>query len=384
MTENSITRAKMNKFKFLYIFTYAPIGIICPLIGQYLDSIGFSGTQIGAVTAIGTAASIPAGLIWGKIYSESNYGKKVIALLCIVAACISIICLNIHTFVLFTILYSVMFFFQGPVMGLCDAMVIEEKIPFSNIRLWGSVGYAFSVFIAGRIGQSFGLNKIFILYTAVFIIAGMIALSIREMEHHKNNLSSGNGNTEGKYFRLMHETKYIKMLLAGFFIIGANVANNTYFGFLYRDGGGSIAGIGMAFFLMTLSEAPFMAIAPKIAEKISAQKLVLLAMIVSVLRYFWFSTGPSSMMLLLFFFIQGFVNGFILVEFIKSLAKSVSDDLVGLAVPTFYSFTMGSTIICNYIGGVLLDVSGSTGVYIFFTLYSLVGLAIYLIFKLYK
>jgi MFS family permease len=215
MTEISVTKAKMNKFKFLYIFTYAPIGIICPLIGQYLDSIGFSGTQIGTITAIGTAAAIPAGLLWGKIYSESNYGKKVIALLCIFAACISIICLNIHTLVLFTVLYSVMYFFQGPVMGLCDAMVIEEKVPFSSIRLWGSVGYAFSVFIAGRIGQSFGLNTIFILYAVTFVIAGVIALSIREMEHHKNNISNVNGNTEGKYLRLMHETKYIKMLFAG-------------------------------------------------------------------------------------------------------------------------------------------------------------------------
>lgn len=384
MTEKSITRAKMNKFKFLYIFTYAPIGIICPLIGQYLDSIGFSGTQIGAVTAIGTAASIPAGLIWGKIYSESNYGKKVIAFLCIAAACISVICLNVHTFVLFAFLYSCMYFFHGPVMGLCDAMVIEEKAPFSSIRLWGSVGYAFAVFVGGKVGESYGLHNIFILYAITFVIASIIALSIREMEHHQSNLSAASGNTEGKYLRLMRETKYIKMLFAGFFIIGANVANNTYFGFLYRDGGGSIAGIGLVFFLMTLSEAPFMAIAPKIAEKISPQKLVLLAMIVSALRYFWFSTGPSSTMLLAFFFLQGFVNGFILVEFIKTLAKYVRSDLVGLAVPTFYSFTMGSTIICNYIGGAILDVYGSTGVYLFFTIYSLIGLLIYMLFKLYK
>lgn len=28
----------------LYFFIYCPLGIICPLIGQYLSSIGFSGT----------------------------------------------------------------------------------------------------------------------------------------------------------------------------------------------------------------------------------------------------------------------------------------------------------------------------------------------------
>ena len=380
MTEEKINSLKSNKFRLLYILTYAPVGIICPLIGQYLDYIGFSGTQIGIVTAVGTAASIPAGLIWGKLYAECNYGKRVIALLCIMAASFAILSLSINTFILFTIVYAFIYFFQGPVMGLCDAMVMEEKLEFSTIRLFGSVGYAVAVFAGGRIGEHLGLEYIFILYAVVFLLAAIVAMSIHEVDHK----SVETIKTEGKYARLLKEKKYVKMVTAGFFIIGANVANNTYFGFLYRDGGGTIAGIGLVFFLMTLSEAPFMRIAPKLANKVTAEKLILYAMILSIARYFWFSTGPSSTSLIIFFFIQGIVNGFILVEFIKRLSKYVKDDLVGLAMPTFYSITTGSTIICNYFGGIALDHFGSTGVYSFFTLYSLIGLLCYLGFKLHK
>ncbi len=380
MTENRLNHIKTNKFRMLYIFTYAPVGIICPLIGQYLDYLGFTGTQIGIVTAVGTAASIPAGLIWGKVYSESNYGKRVVALLCTMAGIFALISLSITTFILFTIIYAVIYFFQGPVMGLCDAMVMEEKLEFSGIRLWGSVGYALAVFAGGKIGENIGLQYIFILYAVIFFFGAIFAMSIHEIKHEYHEEM----NKEGKFKRLIKEKKYMKMVLAGFFIIGANVANNTYFGFLYRDGGGTIAGIGLAFFLMTLSEAPFMMIAPKIAKKITPQKLVLIAMVISVIRYFWFFSGPSSVMLIVFFFIQGIVNGFILVEFIKCLSNYVSTDLVGLAMPTFYSITTGSTILCNYFGGMMLDISGSTGVYLFFTLYSLIGLMFFIGFKLYR
>lgn len=42
----------------VYTFTYAAIGMLLPLIGQYLDGIGFTGMQIGAVTATATAVGI--------------------------------------------------------------------------------------------------------------------------------------------------------------------------------------------------------------------------------------------------------------------------------------------------------------------------------------
>ena len=51
----------------LYFLIYCPLGVLCPLIGQYLSSIGFSGTQVGTVTSLGTAAAVLGGMFWGKV-----------------------------------------------------------------------------------------------------------------------------------------------------------------------------------------------------------------------------------------------------------------------------------------------------------------------------
>ena len=46
---------KYYSFVGIYAFTYIAIGMLLPLLGQYLASIGFSGVQIGFITATATA-----------------------------------------------------------------------------------------------------------------------------------------------------------------------------------------------------------------------------------------------------------------------------------------------------------------------------------------
>lgn len=60
-----------GRYAAMYHFTYMAIGALTPMIGQYLKQIGFSGTQIGSITATGTAVAIFASAFWGGQYSRS-------------------------------------------------------------------------------------------------------------------------------------------------------------------------------------------------------------------------------------------------------------------------------------------------------------------------
>ena len=101
--------------------------------------------------------------------------------------------------------------------------------------------------------------------------------------------------------------------------------SNTYYGFLFRDGGGTVAGIGLVFLLMVGSEAPFMGLAPKLALKFTQEKLIAIAILISALRFGWYATGPSYQWLIATFFLQGAVNGIILVEYMKYISSVVKD-----------------------------------------------------------
>lgn len=386
-------KKELLKFRGLYFCTYAALGVLNPLIGQYLSSIGFSGTQIGTVTAVGTAVAIFASTFWGDRYSNSRDGRRVILLLCAAAALMGIVSSFVTAFLLFTVAYGVMYFFHGPVNGLSDAMVLENnREDFAQIRLCGAVGYAAAVFVGGRVGGWLGLRNIFYIYAAAFLTAAAIILTIGQ------RVSAGDPQTSKaaavdtakhrekiRYSELLRDKKTIQLILCGIFVMGTNVANNTYFSFLFRDGGGTVAGVGTIFLLMVGSEAPFMALAPKISRKLSQEKTIAAAMALSAVRFGWYAFGPSWQMLMALFFLQGMVNGILLVEYVKYISAVVEPRLIGIAVSAYYAVSSNvGSILCNFFGGVAMDHFGSVGVYGLFSLFNAVGVALYLLCGLHK
>lgn len=391
-------KKKLLRYKGMYFSSYAALGVLNPLIGQYLSSIGFSGTQIGTVTAVGTAVAIFASAFWGDRYSNSRDGRKVILLLCAAAAVMGVAASFITSFVLFTIACGAMYFFHGPVNGLSDAMVLEGgQSDFARIRLCGAVGYAAAVFAGGRVGSWVGLQSIFYIYAGAFLVSAAIILSLDQ------RVSAGGFQTPeaaaGKtvppadkkkrekirYTELLTDKKAIQLIICGIFVMGTNVANNTYFSFLFRDGGGTVAGVGTIFLLMVGSEAPFMALAPRISRKLSQEKTIVLAMGLSALRFGWYAFGPSWQMLMALFFLQGMVNGILLVEYVKYLSAVVEPRLIGIAVSAYYAVSSNvGSILCNFFGGVAMDHWGSTGVYALFSLFNAVGTALYLLCGLHR
>lgn len=403
-----------NRFRLFYLLGYGAMGVMNPLISQYLSSIGFSGTEIGIVTSSATVAAVFASVFWGARYSNSRDGRRVIAFICAAAASMGFFNLTVTGFMLFAVTYSIQYFFQGPVMGVSDALVLDrEQENFSSIRLCGAAGYAAAVFAGGKIGDAAGLGSIFYVYAALFILAGCAVMTTARPSCTFSGKSAG-GESAGKesagkesagglrrkspqgtfsekksekvsYTELLKSPEAIQLIICGIFVMGTNVANNTYFGFLFREGGGTIAGVGTAFLLMVGSEAPFMAFAPYLCRKFSREKTVLAAMVLSAGRFLFYAAGQSAELLLVTFFLQGMVNGILLTEYVKYLSAAVAPRLVGMAVAAFYAVSSnGGTILCSFFGGIAMDFIGSRGVYALFGVLNGAGVLLYICFGLHK
>lgn len=363
----------------LYFFLYCPLGIICPLIGQYLSSIGFTGTQVGIITSLGTGVAIVAGLIWGRLYANSHKKRIVIIIMCIASATLGIVSTTTTVFMLYAVLYSMLYFFQGPLHGLADAFVISKSNNFSMIRALGAAGYAVAVFVAGEYAESHGLKGIFYMYAATFVIAAIFLFMESEPVFHKE---------EEKHISIAEVFKnkqFVKLLICSFFLMGTNVTNSTYFGYLFREQGGDVAGIGLAFLLMAGSEAPFMALAPVLSKKFSSEKVILFAMALTALRFGFYSTGPSHVILLATFFLQGITNGIIFVELVKAFGEIVEPRLSSMSISIYYALGNNmSVIFCNLIGGIILDMAGPQAVYLFCFGFNSIAVVLYVILGLYK
>lgn len=378
------------RYIFIYTFSYMAIGSMMPLIGRYLAQEGFTGAQIGTVTAAGTLVAIFASAFWGGVFDRCQNGRKVVRTLCICAAAIALGLSTVHIYGIFLIIYAVMYFFQAPVMGLVDAMCLEDGKALGSARMWGAVGYALGVFISGRIAGAVDLRVIFFMYAASYILSAVFAASMKKeqnvlIDECEAQIVEIASEEKTGFGALLHNKKYLKLIAAVFFVGGTNVANNTYFTFLYSDCGGSMAGMAAAMLLMVGSEAPFMAWSKKLSDRFTLEKMILAGMIISVIRYSWYATCPPAAAITALFFLQGMVNGIVLVEVIRYIGKVVPAGLTGLAVSGYYAISSNaSTIVCQMIGGVILDNWGGGGVYMFFALYNLIGVILYIGFGLHK
>ncbi len=363
----------------LYFFIYCPLGSLCPLIGQYLSSIGFSGTQVGIITSLGTGSAILAGLLWGRIYANTGRKRLLIAAMFLAAAVLSVLSSMTAVFVIFALIYTMMYAFQGPVYGLTDSMMISNSNNFPVIRAMGAAGYAAAAFGVGKIADSFGLVMIFYVYAAAFAIAAVIMTKEKEPPSYTEKTSrAGMGE-------LLNNTKFIKLLICAFLLTGTGVASNTYFSYLFIEGGGTIAGVGTAFLLMTGSEAPMMALAPWLSRKIGIEKLILVCGVITVIRFGLYAAGPGYEIMLGTFFLQGISEGIILVEIVRYFNKIVGERLSGIAISVYYALGNNlSVIVCSFFGGVMLDIAGPGAVYLFFTVLNAAGVILYVLLGMHK
>lgn len=372
-------------YSWLYTTTYLAIGVMIPLVGQYLDALGFSGAQIGTVTGSGTCMAIFASGFWGKTYANCRRKPLVILSLCLCAAGIALFITQMTGYIPFLLCFAAMYFFQAPIMPLTDAMTLDAGHSFGRVRMWGAVGFALGVFLSAHAAEKVGLWVVFPAYAFCYVVAAFIIFSIYK-SYPKDDFVLKTEKKEKKRYRdLWGNRKLWALIASAFFLCGTNVANNTYFSFLYIEGGGTLAGVGLAFLLMAGSEAPFMAWTGRLSSRFSLEKMILYAMILSVGRFAWYSTEPGHVVLLATFFLQGAVNGIILVEFVRYVSKLVTGDYISVAIAAYYSISAsGSTILCQLVGGWMLDLFGPSGVYGFFAVFNGVGLLLYLLFGLHR
>lgn len=378
-------RKQYITFAALYNFTYMSIGALLPLIGQYLKSVGFMGTEIGTITAAGTTVAIFASTFWGKIYSRSKSNHFILAMLCVMAAAACLILSSIRVYYLFLVFFGCMYFFQAPIMSLTDAFTVERMRGFGSLRAWGAVGFAVGTFLAGILSEKIGLSVIFVFYIISYLIAAIIIIALKKGSGNSLTAQCNNSSVTTGYLGLLKNRNIRRLILCAFFMGGTNVANNTYFSFLYIEGGGTIAGVGAVMLLMVGSEVPFMAWSERLASKFTMEKTILAAMIISVIRFILYGIGLPWWALIMLSFSQGAVNGILLIEFVRYVSKLAPKGSESIAISAYYIIGSNlSTIVCQAVGGVILDYLEASAVYTFFGLFNLTGVILYIKFGLYK
>ena len=141
------------KLSTLYFVYFSLLGVMAPYLSLYLEDEGYSLLEIGQLLSILMLTKMIAPMIWGGL--ADKYNKNM--LLVRIGSLMTLLCYigffwadAFWTMAIVIILYS---FFWNAILPQIEVITLynlaENKNRYSRIRLWGSIGFIFSVAFCG-------------------------------------------------------------------------------------------------------------------------------------------------------------------------------------------------------------------------------------------
>lgn len=361
------------RLNLFYFFLFFGFGAYLPLLSLYLKSYNLSGTQIGLLLSAGPIVSILAQPIWGMISDRYQAQRKVLVFSLTAATITGLLYPTAGgQFGWLLLLYVMLMLFQSAIIPIMDAMALahvqKSKGDYGSIRMYGALGFALAVWVAGQISEWVGLTAIFYLYGAAFLLCILIAKTLPQEEVH---LTASVWSGLGKLLRI---PQYVLFLLAAFLIFGPINANNSYFSLFYTSIGGAVAGVGLSFLLFAGSEAPVMRVAGKFINRFGMLPIVIFAGVVAGIRWLYYANEPTPGMVLAFFFLQGLSVGLFLPTAARFIRENTPQEVQVTAQAIYAALGNGlGTVVASSFAGVLFDRYGIFSTYQYFAGSSIAG-----------
>jgi PPP family 3-phenylpropionic acid transporter len=278
-----------------YFLYFGVLGIFLPYFNLYCYHLGFSGLEIGVLSALRSVALVLFALIWGALADRLNIRRPIYIFCAIVST--SIWACFLFTVKFWPMLFITVFYgmFYAPIISFLEAFTMDalgkEKKSYGRIRVWGSVSFITMVLALGKIIDLYSLDTIL-----VFILAGSILLSIFATRipviapPKKDRFRSSEG--------FLFKRRVIIFLCCAFLML---VSHGAYYGFFsihLENLGYDPTFIGICWALASTAEILVMIRSKKLFDRFSLENVLTFSFAVAALRWLilFFAKTPIAIL----------------------------------------------------------------------------------------
>lgn len=345
-----------------YFWYYAAIGTFMPFAALYYRSLGFSGLQVGALTALPALGVAISGPIWGAVSDSLAIHRPMLRVALAVGAMVALATSQVSAFAPVFALVAMLALASVPVAPLLDSygMTIGDRfgLSYGSLRVWGSIGYMALVLI---LGQLMGDRVSPLLLGAHAACLGLTLVSViglpRLAERRPRPLLGGLGE-------IRRNRPLLLLLVVSYLMSSGSAIMNVFLGIHLEDLAGTANLVGPAFAISAASELPIVAFGGWFLARLGAPRLIALSLIVYAVRFIAFSTIPVAVWILPVQALHGLSFGAFLMASV-TLAHRLAgrgNEATAQALLTAMSFGFGS-ITGSLAGGALLDRIGTVGLF---------------------
>ena len=339
-----------------YLLYFGALGVTLPFFPAYLKSLGLSGSEVGVLLALAPLLSLVGPPLWGHLADRTGRADRVLTAVTLGAfACFAPL-LWVDRFAALIVVLASYAFFTSSVTPLIDTLTLQHVGTaggsFSRVRLFGSIGFVIS-------STAFGLaisriDRMTVLVPLCLMAAYLVwSFLVRATSAARvaPSVLPGLGLLGDRQLAIFLGATSLHWIACspfhGTFSIHVQALR------LAPPVVGISAGLGV------LAETCFMYFYPRFAERLSPQRLLLIAFVSSSVRWFVMSLTSQPEVIVLISSIHGLTFGAFYVASIAFVSGRVPSELRASGQGLFASATFGLGGLVGYLAsGVGYDALG--------------------------
>ncbi len=358
---------KVWPFSFFFVF-FAAIASFSPYLVPYFQSLDFTGSQIGFLTAVPPLIILFTAPFWTRLADRTNRHKLIMGLALLVSTTGLFLYPQAKTFLAVLGIAILLNIFSAPILSFANSatmfMLGTENELFGRLRLGGTIGFGIMASIAGILVEARGMKVAFWLAAGLFFIGFLISLQLSyrdEGSHPAEEHIQSNNQSIGT---LLKSPQWFLFLIIAFVGgLAMTTANNYFFPFM-QEIGASESTMGLTLTIGTIAEIPILLFANLFIKRFKAYGTLILSTLITGIRFILFALAGDPMIVMIIQILNGFTFPLLTVAGVAYADEYAPLELRATAQGLFNAAMMGlGAAAGGLISGLLLERIGAQSLY---------------------
>lgn len=332
-------RQTTTRISLYYFLFYSTIAVWAPYFALYLHHRGLHSSTIGWILAIYPAAGLLFQPVWG-ILNDRFHREWLTVVSAIILAPMAAWLFTRVSLVWYPLVAAAMATFQTAIAPVADSMTVGwlGAQRYGEARLFGSLGYALIVAVAGFLYHVYGIGH----FLAFYLLASVLAMIGGFQYPRPRRQAMASSVRRPPWYAgvgaLLAQPKFRVILFFSLFVTMSQSINGSYFSLFYRATHHPLSWLGILFGIGALSEIPVFYLSGRLIARYGAARMLWLSGSIFAFRWMMVAFNPPTWGLVLLQCLHGPSFGLGLASGIN-LASEVSQSANRVSAQSLYSAT---------------------------------------------
>ena len=292
------------RLSLYYFFYFAFIGVFSPYFTLYLQGLSLSATDIALLMSQMQLMRLLAPTFWGWLADKRGQRVDIIRLSAL-CACVGFTGFFLtDNFLLMFVPMTLMAFFWSASLPLVESLTFahlkDQPQRYSQIRVWGSVGFIVAVLLGGALLDDLPISDVPAMVFVVLLGILLMAFKLPEgLRIPRSGMAEAADEALASLGSVMRERRVWMLLLACFLMSSAHGVYYVFYSIHLNTLGYSKGMIGLLWSLGVLVEIGLFMIMAPLMKRYSLRALLLATYAVAAVRFLMIGWGGESLVLLL-------------------------------------------------------------------------------------